>query len=349
MRISLRLIISLIVGVTLVALLFAYWEVKAEKRALRSDLQSRAELLADSLAQSVELLLPKRSRKQLQILVDRFGNRERLAGVVVFDEAGRPIAASSRLADGLGNPPDAVQQAITRRQEVGLFFTFGNTPMHVYAVPLESDGKPAGALAIFHNVSFIDAQNARLWRTTFLGVLVQTLFIAFATLLIIRWTFLRPLAKTAQWIKELRAGKSSQASTPPPAAMFRPLAQEVTYLAKSLKQARAAAEEEARLRASGESVWTPERLRLHVQTTLQERPLFAVSNREPYVHEHHGKEVKVIVPASGLVTALEPILCACDGTWVAHGVVMLTTRRLTTGTACACLRRSLNIPCGGSG
>src|ERR1019366_3265652 len=26
-----------------------------------------------------------------------------------------------------------------------------------------------------------------------------------------------------------------------------------------------------------------------------------------------------VTPASGLVTALEPILCACDGTWVAQG------------------------------
>jgi trehalose 6-phosphate synthase len=319
MRISLRLIISLILGVTLVALLFAYSEVKAEKRALRSDLQNRAELLADSLAQSVELLLPKRSRKELQILVDRFGNRERLAGVVVYDEADKTIAATSGLADRLGKRPDAVGQAITQNQGVGEFFAFGQTPMHVFAVPLNRDGKPAGALAIFHNVSFIDAQNARLWHTTFHRVLVQTLFISLATLLIIRMSFLRPLAKTAQWIRELRAGKPGERSSLPDTAMFKPLAQEVTHLAKSLEAARAAAEGEARLRASGESVWTPERLRVHVHATLQERPLFVVSNREPYMHVHHGKEVEAIVPASGLVTALEPILRACDGTWVAHG------------------------------
>lgn len=65
MRISLRLTISLILGVTVVALLFAYFQVEAQKRALRSDLQNRAELLADSLAQSVELLLQKRSREEL--------------------------------------------------------------------------------------------------------------------------------------------------------------------------------------------------------------------------------------------------------------------------------------------
>ena len=104
MRISLRLIISLILGVALVTLLFAYSQVKAEKRALRNDLQNRAELLADSLAQSVELLLQHRSRKDLQVLVDRFGNRERLAGVVVYDARAAPLAMTSGLAGRLGQP-----------------------------------------------------------------------------------------------------------------------------------------------------------------------------------------------------------------------------------------------------
>ena len=44
-----------------------------------------------------------------------------------------------------------------------------------------------------------------------------------------------------------------------------------------------------------------------------------VANREPYMHVRRGKGIETIVPASGLVTALEPILRACDGTWVAHG------------------------------
>ena len=202
---------------------------------------------------------------------------------------------------------------------MGEFFLLGKTPIYICVVPLHQDEQVTGALAIFHNTSFIDTQSARLWRSSFLGVLVQTLFIALATLLIIRWSVTGPIAKTAQWIRELRAGRPMESLNLPAQDEFKPLAREVTHLAKSLETARAAAEEEARLRAAGESLWTPERLRVHVQMTLQERRLFAVSNREPYMHMRRGKEVAVIVPASGLVTALEPILCACDGTWVAHG------------------------------
>ena len=37
------------------------------------------------------------------------------------------------------------------------------------------------------------------------------------------------------------------------------------------------------------------------------------------MHVHQNGDIKCLVPASGLVTSLEPILRACDGTWVANG------------------------------
>ena len=56
-----------------------------------------------------------------------------------------------------------------------------------------------------------------------------------------------------------------------------------------------------------------------MQSKLEGSRLFAISNREPYEHVHRGGAVECLVPASGLVTALEPILRACDGTWIAQG------------------------------
>ena len=58
---------------------------------------------------------------------------------------------------------------------------------------------------------------------------------------------------------------------------------------------------------------------MHVRSKLGDRPFFVVSNREPYIHTYRGKNVEVTVPASGLVTAIEPILRTCQGMWVAHG------------------------------
>ena len=48
--------------------------------------------------------------------------------------------------------------------------------------------------------------------------------------------------------------------------------------------------------------------------------MLVVSNREPYIHSlRRDGSVQVQVPASGMVTALEPVMRACSGTWVAHG------------------------------
>ncbi|MBI2934595.1 MAG: trehalose-6-phosphate synthase [Chloroflexi bacterium] len=44
-----------------------------------------------------------------------------------------------------------------------------------------------------------------------------------------------------------------------------------------------------------------------------------VSNREPYIHVLDNEKIKCIVPASGLTTALDPVMQACGGTWIAHG------------------------------
>jgi trehalose 6-phosphate synthase len=319
MRISLRLIVSLIVGVTLLSVVFAIFQQKAEKRGLRNDLAKRAEILAESLGANVEPLLAKGSRRNLQKIVTQFGNRERVTGIAVFDKSANTLAATPGLESYIIGEISTVSRVIAQDASYGGFTTLNQNPTYLYVLPLHGESGVAGALAIFHDASFIDRQTARLRRETYLRVLAQTLFIALTTLLIIRWSILRPIARTAKWVRDLRYEKRGPRPSLAEGDLFKPLAQEVTHLANTLKAARAAAEEEARLRESAESLWTPERLRIHVRSKLGDRPLFVVSNREPYMHTYRGRAVEVVVPASGVVTALEPILRTCAGTWLAHG------------------------------
>lgn len=65
--------------------------------------------------------------------------------------------------------------------------------------------------------------------------------------------------------------------------------------------------------------WTAARLRSVLMRQLGGDQVVVVANREPYIHEMRGKKLEVLHPASGLVTALEPVLEACSGTWIAHG------------------------------
>src|SRR4030066_131161 len=65
--------------------------------------------------------------------------------------------------------------------------------------------------------------------------------------------------------------------------------------------------------------WTKEDLQELVKTKLAGRLFIVVSNREPYIHNLSGDEIQCIVPASGLTVALDPVMRACGGVWIAHG------------------------------
>ena len=66
--------------------------------------------------------------------------------------------------------------------------------------------------------------------------------------------------------------------------------------------------------------WSAARLRETLRTHLKGDRVIVLANREPCIHQHSPSgEVVVQHPASGLVTALEPVMRACSGVWVAHG------------------------------
>jgi alpha,alpha-trehalose-phosphate synthase [UDP-forming] len=317
-RLSLRLILFLVIGITLVTFLISRYEVRAEKQGLRTDLERRAAILAESLQEIIEPAIEHDSRGQLRRIVDRFENQQQLAGVIVYDSDGNVLAESSSLSNEFTPPPMPLARAKNVGQPVSEFLRLGDKPMHVYYLPLRDDSSFSGVLAIFHDASYIEAQSERIWRETVWHVIAQVLLIVFVTVLIIRWTIVLPISRTAQWMKDLRGGRVRPRPQLPKEDFLAPFSQEVVNFARSLSEARAAAEEEARLRETGESLWTPERLRASVHNKVL-GSLFVVSNREPYMHVRRGKNIEAFVPASGLVTALEPILRACDGTWVAHG------------------------------
>lgn len=317
-RLSLRLILFLVVGITLVTFLVARNQVRSEKRGLRADLERRAEILAESLQEIVEPAIERGSREELRHIVERFGNRERLEGVVVYNESGNVMAESSGLRIRFDLPSAPKSIADGHQDDLSEFLKINGKEVHAYYLPLHKRGEIAGVLAIFHDASYIEAQSNRIWRETLWHVVAEVLLIVLVTVLIIRWTVLLPISRMAQWMHELRIGRTRTRPQFPQEDFLAPFSQEVMNLTRSLAEARAAAEEEARLRETGVSIWTAERLRASVLSKPL-GPLFVVSNREPYVHVKRGKEIAALVPASGLVTALEPILRTCDGVWVAHG------------------------------
>lgn len=330
MRTTLKIVLPLIVSVAVVSLLFAAYQVRTEKRNLRNELARRAEILAESLQDNVEPVLERggpNEAKNLQRLVARFGQREHLKGVAIYDTQGFAIAITPGLPGVFESQPDTAIHAAQKDAGYGEFRTVNAgddvpaKPMHVFAVPLHRDAVPAGTLVLFHDAGYINVQLQRTLRDALLNAIIQTLLVSGLAFVLVRWNFTRPLARTANWLRTLRTGQPHAPPAPIQDEIFKQLHREVTHLAKDLNAARASAEEEARLRESHASLWTAERLRVSLRHKLQDKHLFVVSNREPYLYVHDEKDnaVKVIVPASGVVTAIEPVLLACDGTWIAHG------------------------------
>src|SRR5215471_718768 len=140
MRTTLKIVLPLIVSVAIVSLLFAGYQVRNERRILRNDLSRRSEILAESLQESVERVLDRGQEKSLQRLVERYGQRERLSGIAIYDATGRTLAITPGLAPTLPVRPSAATRATQADAGVGEFLTAKQTtvppganaaPMHV--------------------------------------------------------------------------------------------------------------------------------------------------------------------------------------------------------------------------
>jgi trehalose-6-phosphate synthase len=307
--------------VVCVSLLYGFYQVQLERRNLRNDLSHRSAALADDLQDNLESAPGHATDKTLARFVERYGQREHLLGVAVYDNSGHAMAVTQGLPPAFSSQPSIADRAATTNRSASEFRDVSDESLHISAAPLHRDGKVIGSLVVVYDASYIRTRMMRAIRDSLLSTLIQTLLITFLAMFLVRSAFTSPLNKTAKWLRSLRADPSEFAAAPLHGEMFDQIHAEARHLARDLNSARAAALAEAQLRESQLSQWTAERLRVSLQSKLQGDALFVASNREPYMHVFDEKDhsIRVLVPASGLVTALEPVLQACAGTWVANG------------------------------
>lgn len=323
MRLAIKVILPLVLIIAFVASVFAFWSANGERVRLTTDLERRSSLIADGLRESLSPLLERNSMDSVTRILNRFSNRERLVGMAVYDPTGAFLTASEDLKPNLEHNAqimgEAVQKVERLKTEYGAFVLLDHKPLHAYSVPLPSPEDIKFILTLFHDRTFIEERVTRIWMDSFWRALAQAFFISLTTLVMIYLGVMAPLRRTTDWIRRVRRGENAGKFIGGDREVLGPLAQEISKMAKNLEMARLAAEREAKLRHTSESLWTAERLKEWVINKLQNRPLYVISNREPYMHLKKGNQVECIVPASGLVTALEPVLKACGGTWIAQG------------------------------
>ena len=316
-----RLIVALIVGITLVSLASTYFEVLAHKHTLHRELMVRTIWIGNSLQPDIEQALTQGRSPDIALHQARLRSQGEALGLAVYDTHGMPVVEDGPNEIFKTLPSGPVRQAIKTGKNDGVFGRTGDVRWLDQAIPLHVHGEPAGALVVLEDAGFISSDAAGLWRQSFWRTLALLTVIVGVTFLMVRWFLMRPVTRLAERLRRLRMGHhdADGGVNASDLSLFSPLEREVATITESLLEARAAAATEARLREAGENLWTAERLAVHVKERLGSSRIFVVSNREPYIHQKKGKETVVMTPPSGLVTAIEPMLLACDGVWVAHG------------------------------
>ncbi len=316
----LRLILALAACVTLVSIASTYFEVLAHSHLLRQELERRSKWMGASLQPVLEQTLAGGDTLALPSLIERFRQDSGALALAVYDAEGRLVTATgpSGLLQDMSH--SSIEKSLRKGADISAFGASDGFRWQQEVVPLHNGNELKGALVLVNDAGYIRSQAYDLWRRSFWRIVALVILITGVTLVMVRWFLLEPMTRVAERLRRLRTGDVDE--SPAPAhelSMFTPLAREVETMAESLLAARASAEAEARLRDAGENLWTAERLAVHMRDRFGSSRIFVVSNREPYMHVRQGRETVCIVPPSGLVTAIEPVLRACDGVWVASG------------------------------
>lgn len=318
--ISIFLLIAFIVG--LVVISFTFQQVGQEKNNLSLDLQRRSNLLTDNIKDRVELALISNKKESIPQVVKSFMSSHRIEGLAVFDNKGALIATSAGFPDIYEDVKTVAATTMDADKSDSMFNTVDKKKLHLFAIPLHDNNQSTiGSIVLVQNATYIDTAIQDIWKRNGILFIINTLIIYFAIIAILLWIIYQPINNFVDSIKKARIGKLDQVPVRFGGNFFlQPIINEVTKINKSLREAQKIASQEARLRLEKiDSPWTAQRLKEFTKDILKGRHIVVVSNREPYIHTKQNGKINFYQPASGMVTAIEPIMFACGGTWLAHG------------------------------
>jgi trehalose 6-phosphate synthase len=303
MHLSLRFIAPLAIALALLAYLLVPLVDKLALRWWINDLDTRSELVANTLQDQLAGPIEQGSAAKVEQVFMRALQDERLYALGFCDERGKLRYATPTYPSSLGCRPPA-----SAAGEAHSVIRLRQGPLHVVQRPLLQGNDRIGTLILVHDMSFVDRRSAdtRLYLIglfVVLGVVVSLVTVSIAHLSWRGWV---------AGVRSLLRGEGIlQPFSQPGSSAVHPLASELRTLLRELDQSRRGRDQSA--------TWSPEQLRNVLHEQLLGDEVLVVSNREPFIHNRDGDKITLLRPASGLVTALEPVMRACSGTWIAHG------------------------------
>jgi trehalose-6-phosphate synthase len=310
---SIRLSLRFIVPLAVALILLAYGVVPlVDKLTLQwfvRDLDSRSQLIANALQEPLAEFLERQDRAKINALFRNAIKDERLFAIGYCNEGGKLLYHTPTFPLSLNCPSGdlsiAQSPSILALQQGGVHVSFN--PVNN---PNDQEGVRIGSLVIVHDMSIIERRSAATHKYIIIFFAVLGVVISLITVFVAHLSW-------RGWVDGVRAMLHGEGILRPFAEKTTPY--ELQPLAGDLRNLLRSLDAERRLAEDITITWNPDSLRRLLQTQFAGERIIVVSNREPYIHIKTQDRIEISRPASGLVTAVEPVMRACSGTWIAHG------------------------------
>jgi trehalose 6-phosphate synthase len=303
MRLSLRFLVPLLVALAAFAYAAVPFVDGMMQRWFVRDLDERSALIAYTVEEPLRQLMADATPARITAFFNRLTQDQQLYAVAYCPPGAAKPIASERF------PPDIDCRTVDSNPRSDRPATANHGSLHLTAAAVGPDIDTGGDLVIVNDTSFIASRRAETRRYLFYFFVALGAMVALITVVIAQLSW-------RGWVQGLRALLHGEGLWKPASVVaapeLRPFARDVRELVREL-------ERQYRPQNGDGRIWTQETLRSALRSELRGNDVIAVSNREPYIHIKTDQGIRVQRPASGLVTALEPVMRACSGVWIAHG------------------------------
>jgi alpha,alpha-trehalose-phosphate synthase [UDP-forming] len=307
MRLSLRFILPLGIALTGIAYAVVPLVDRLTLQWFVRDLEIRSHTIALAVQEPLaELVQEPRAHLKVLRYFQRIVQDERIYAIGLCNPAGKLAYATANF------PPEVTCPRAGAAPPESRLLQLAHGPLHVSVNPLATEGEALGDLVIVHDMSFVQRRSEDTKKYVFYLFAAIAAVVALITVVIAEISWRGWVAGLKRLIsgEALLGTRGEELKTAPE---LRPFARDLQALVRDLEAERHARDE-------SQIVWGPEALRRILRHDLKGDDVLIVSNREPYIHVRRKDNViEIQRPASGLVTALEPVMRACSGTWIAHG------------------------------
>ncbi|HBG04725.1 MAG: trehalose-6-phosphate synthase [Geobacteraceae bacterium GWC2_58_44] len=304
LSLSLRFVLPLALALGLLAVGVVPLVDSLTLRWFVRDMDIRSRLIANTLHEPLTELLQQENRSRINALLLRAIQDERLLALGFCDGKGKLLYRTPTFPASLSCSSAAPDQ------EENPLHQLPQGAVHVAIHPMEEAEGVSGSLILVHDMSFVERRSADTRKYIIALFALLGLVISIITVLVAHLSW-------RGWMEGVRAmlrgeGILKPFSQPAVASELQPLVGDLRTLLRTL-------DTERRFADDATINWSPDSLRSLLHKQLTGERIIVVSNREPYIHNKKGDRIEVHRPASGLVTAVEPVMRACSGTWIAHG------------------------------